>query len=362
MIAEPQQTALKILLMPRLGANPTNVVVAPFVGQTLARQLPVSSAVIHVAEWIVDQALAQDGPDMLINIIRRLDDGSSHVASLVDLADALEADPSTWVVPESRVDWSLDSDPLQVLDGRPFVDRMGFRRLIPRLGADGTTPACTIVQGEDGHGKSYLTEFCKGLASHWGRRQADLLRVGLSQCPSSTLAELTPDVPAVDLAAGLGTDLAMMPRPHEDEHRFARNLASWIAETTPAGPLPALAIFDGFARAGVPAPVRTFIEELVRSVQQNPDVSARLRIMLLGYDAGRLESKNLFFERCVLEHVGAEHLEQWFRKRYPGQPNYRYEETVDLIQERLPADGSMRMRRLCTLVRVAGAGFGGSGP
>ena len=357
MVTENQQKALKVLLMPWLGSNPTTAVVEPFVGVELSLRLPVSTAVIQVAEWIIDQALTQDRPTMLIRIIRRLDDGSSRVASLVELADRLEADPSGWRAPVPEVDWSLEGDPLQVLDGRPFVDRSAFRRLIPRLGSLHDTPSCTLVQGNDGHGKTYLTEFCKGLASYWERKQPNLLRVGSSQCPTSTLSDLTPDLPAIDLATGLDADFTMMPRPHEDEHRYARNLATWILETTPEGALPALAIFDGFDRAGVPAPVLTFIEELVAGAQQDADAASRLRIMLLGYDQGRLEKADLAFETCVLEHVGSSHLDRWFRKRYPGQPSFRYEDTVDMIADRLPDDGSMRMRRLNALVRAAGAGF-----
>ena len=219
MVTENQQRALKVLLVPRLGSNPSSAVVEPFVGAELSLRLPVSTAVIQVAEWVIDQTLSQDQPTLLIKLIRRLDDGSARVASLVDLADELEADPSCWQAPSTTVDWSLDGDPLQVIDGRPFVDRSAFRQLIPRLGSSDPTPSCTVVLGDDGHGKTYLTEFCKGLASHWERKQPNLLRVGFSQCPTSTLSDLTPDLLAIDLATGLDADFALMPRPHEDEHR-----------------------------------------------------------------------------------------------------------------------------------------------
>lgn len=357
-----QQKALKLMILPRLGSNPTTSVVAGFVGDEVSLRMPVTSIVSQVAEWIIDQALAQDSPTMLIHIIHKVDDESQRMASLIDIAAELAAHPERWPDhnPVAAVDWSVEGDPLQISDGRPFVDRSTFRGLIPRLGAD-PTPACTVVKGQDGDGKTYLHEFCKKLAGHWGRKQPGLLRVGFSECVPNMVAGLTPDIPAFEVATGLGLDFLQAPRPHEDEHRWGRNLASWITAKTPAGALPAVAIFDGYDRSGLPRPIHTFIEELVRGVQQDPVAKARLRIMLLGYDQGRLEQQELEFESCVLEHVGAADIERWFRRRFPDQPAYRYEETAEMIADRLPDNGPLRMRLLCLLMQAATSGFEGSG-
>ena len=131
---------------------------------------------------------------------------------------------------------------------------------------------------------------------------------------------------------------------------------NWIVGYTPLRQAPALAMFDGFGHVDVPAPVHAFIEELVLSLQNDEDARARLRVVLLGYDAARLENRSIDFQRCVLEYVDAGEIRKWFEKQNPGQPEYRYSETVDEIESRVP-DGNLRMRVLCNLVHAANRAF-----
>jgi hypothetical protein len=359
MLSPSQYYVLLVTLLQRLPGNPGPAMVAPYVGAELTLEMPVVQSVRDAARWILDQVLAQPQPRLLIRLIRMVDDGDVRMASLVEVAESLDADPARWrsTTPTGEVDWSPLGDPLQVRDGRPFVDRNGFRGLIPRVGSP-ESPPCTVVLGDSGHGKTYLYEFLKQLADQWGQ---DTLRVAYSACPSSNPSELDAEMIAFDLAPDLRTDFSKKPRRHEDPHRYARNLVHWICDATPAGPLPSLVILDGFDHRSLGDDVHTFIEGLIESVQTDPDVTARLRVLLLGYDVGRLESRGLELTSSVLEWVDEGAIAQWFRKRYPNEPEYRYNDTAAQIHEMLPEEGSLRMRNLCSLVRmIARQGFEGA--
>jgi hypothetical protein len=338
------------------GSAVANVIVAGYVGEALALTMPALPTSRQVAQWMVDRALERPDPHLLIRIVRKVDNLDPRMASLVHLADELEDDPARWrsTTPLGPIDWSTNGDPLNVKDGSPFVDRVGFRRLLPRHGSL-DTPVCTVILGDRGDGKSYLHEFCKQLAQYWGQGQPDPLRVAYSECPSGNLSHLDATMVADDLAAGLGTDFTKRPRQHEDPERNAQNLLRWIVDYTPSRPLPALVMLDGFDSAAVadrvPQDVHLFIEDLVEAVQEDPEVAARMRVVLLGYDVGRLEARNLRYETSVLEWVDQQAVVDWFRKRYPGEPDYRYEDAAAFIIDRLPAQGPHRMRHLCSLVR-----------
>jgi len=357
MLSPEQQQSLVVTVQITLpGSSVPNTVVAGYVGETLALSMPTLPSSRQVAQWIVDRALERPDPRLLINLVRKVDNQDPSMASLVRLADELDADPGLWrsTTPLGPIDWSDDGDPLNVKDGSPFVDRAEFRRLLPRHGRL-DTPACTVILGDRGHGKSYLHEFCKQLAQYWGQGQPDLLRVGYSECPSSNLSHLDATMVADDLAAGLGTDFTKRPRQHEDPERNAQNFLHWIVDYTPARPLPALVMLDGFDSKGVadrvPDDVHMFIEGLVEAVQEDPEVAARMRVVLLGYDLGRLEAQKLRYQTSVLEWVDQQAVSDWFRKRYPGEPDYRYDDAAAFIIDRLPGQGPHRMRHLCSLVR-----------
>ena len=349
MLKPEQRSVLISIVLRQLPNNPTVALVEPYVGPGIAERIP-SGTVRQVAEWIIDQVLAQETPDRLVDMIFRVDNGSQRLASLVELAEALQNDPGAWRSSASsgEVDWSVDGDPLHVIDGRPFVDRLSFRRQIPRPGSL-DTPAVTVVQGENGHGKSYLLEYCRKLAAHWASARPDILRLAISECPT-WFASLTPEVPAHELAMDLKLDLSWAPRKHEDPHRYARNLASWIASATRPGPLPAVLLLDGYGVLGVPEPVLTFIDTLVKILGSDTAIQRCLRVVLLDYDVGRLERKEFAYEDLVLEHVGDEEIIRWFERRFPDLPKYRHEFSAQAILDKVPANGPLRMRHICHLI------------
>ena len=360
-----QREALKGVVARRLPANPTIRNIEAYLPPALAEQMP-SGIALDIADWVISTALAQKTCDALVTIIRVLDTHDETLSSLVKLAGDLDNGTIQWQISLSAgtIDWTVEGDPLQVADGRPFVDRAGFRQLLPRLGAI-DTPNCIVVKGDYGYGKSYLQEYLKMLARHWtGPGENRMLRVGISEFRSGQGSELSPGIPAREL--GVGLELRRPPKAHADLHRYARNLAAWIAGEVPAGPLPALAIFDGYDDSEVSGPVQTLIEELISIVQTDARAGSRLRVILLGYDTGRLDKYGLQYkqdkiglqyQQYVLEHVDDKEIARWFQKRHPGQQSFRYEDAVDLIREEVPADGSLRMRHLCVMMQSLSAEF-----
>lgn len=343
MLTPPQKQTLTQLVFAQLGVNPSTQDVSVWVGEQAVGQLPTAARVLQVAEWIVATVLDQPTPKDLIRVIRAADNHQPGFESLLELARRLDNDPDAWV-PSRRSgpdDWALDSDPLTVPDGGPFLDRLRFRQLLPRVGEKLSMPTCMLVRGDTGSGKSYLQDFCKGFAA----RRKDFV-VGYTRLGSSGLKDFSPRIPSMELATGLRTDLSKAPAIHEDQYRDARNLAAWLTAYTPRQQVPGLAILDDFGAAGLNEAVHTFVLELIRLVQSDERVAQKIRIVLLGYDAERLSREKLQYELHVLEHVDIKHIDQWLRLRFPDHPEYRYKGAVDALSTIVPDAGVTRLRML----------------
>lgn len=350
MLDRIQREVLAAFFVARLPVNPGVAQLAVFIGDDIARELPLLPTVKSVADWAIDRAMTQLGPDTLIGLIRAVDDGTEALRTIVDVADNLAGNTQAWV--EWRnVEVSGGNDPLHVHDGRPFVDRAQFRSFLPRVDA-AETPNCILVEGSMGSGKTYLHEYLKKLANV--RRSFE---VGFTAVGSSSGRSMSPQIAARAVAAGLKINFQHQPREHEDPHRYARNLATWIIEEAPDRSAPSIAVFDGFDATGVTEPMHTFIENLIGGIQDDEEAQKRLRVLLLGYDVGRLEERDLGFERCTLEHVDRPHIEEWLRKRFPGHPEYRYEDTAEWVIDQIPQGGETRLLQLCSLVQAASAQF-----
>lgn len=352
MLSSDQRETLTEFILVQLPANPSIASIAIFVGDDVAADLPLLPTIRDISVWMIDQALRQQTPDILISLIRTVDNGQGELGSIISLADELTANAQLWLdwFSTNSRDVTTGGDPLHVEDGRPFIDRTAFRNFLPRPDSPevAEAPACILVEGDIGSGKTYLYEYCKRLASHWQN-----FNVGCTTVGAGNVRYMTPEMASVDIARGFGTNLSRRPRVHEDPHRYARNLVTWITEFTPDRNVPSLAIFDGFDAAGVTEPMHTFIEELIRAVHTDEQARKRMRVLLLGYDASRLENQELEFSRCPLEFLDSTHIETWLERRFPDQPHYRYEDTAAIIEEQLPAGGEMRLHQLCNLVFVA---------
>lgn len=152
-----------------------------------------------VATWIIDQVLRQPTPTRFVQMVRVLDNNSGNLKTLIALVDMLQADPAKWAPAGAAptFDWTVDADPLAIVDGRPFIDRIGFRHWLPRQGMV-DTPSCIVVIGDSGAGKSYLHEFCKAFST---ARQG--FRLAHASLAGSSTAEFTARTVARELAFGL---------------------------------------------------------------------------------------------------------------------------------------------------------------
>ncbi|MET4085611.1 hypothetical protein [Bradyrhizobium sp. S3.5.5] len=359
MLTPSEFQTLAQLVFEKLGVNPSSDEISVWVGRQAVWQLPTANKVIQVAEWIVTTVLDQPTPDDLIRVIRSADNQQPGFKSLLDLATRLQREPGAWVPARKGGldDWTITADPLTVGDGEPFLDRLKFRQFLPRIGQDLTMPKCMLVTGDSGSGKSYLQDFCKSFAA--SRKD---FAVGYTKLGSSGLQDFSPRIPSMDLANGLRPDMSKVPAFHADQHRDAKDLASWITTFTPQRAVPALAILDDFGATTLNEAVHTFVLELVRLVQKDEMAARRIRIVLLGYDPKRLTDAKLQYDTHILEHVDTEHIDEWLRLRFPDQPDYRYRSAVEELEELIPERGPTRMRMLNIWVNLVSAKFKPAGP
>jgi hypothetical protein len=353
LITPAQYTTLATLVGLRMPAAVDANYIANVAGPDLADKMPTSTQISTIARWLVDQVLRQPNPAYFIKVVGIADNGQPGIASLVALADSLSADPSRWMpLDTSRLDWTIDSDPLAIADGRPFVDRRGFRELLPRLGAE-ATPPCILVTGGAAEGKSYLYDFCR--AFMMGREE---MKVGYARIPPNAVGNSSLRALAERLALDLDLSFDDQPDEHAEPERDAENLATWIAHYSPERAIPALAILDEFGRPGVSAAHHRFVAMLARRLQDDPLVRARLRLVLIDYERDRLSEAGIEHGHYVLEPIELQHIETWFRMRHPGHADYRYGNAALRISDRLRnLQPTERMERLNNMVRAVSKKF-----
>jgi hypothetical protein len=63
-----------------------------------------------------------------------------------------------------------------------------------------------------------------------------------------------------------------------------------------------------------------------------------------------------------LSFVGLEDIKTWFKRQYPGQPQYRYEDAADEVAAHSGDAGELRMRRLCAYVQKTRSAFSSPRP
>lgn len=357
MLTDDLRKSLSAVLLDRLSVSVNAVVVRTYVGDAIALRLPANlTRVADYAEWMIDETLSQPTSAEFVKLVRAVSDAAiiaAKIATLVQLAGNLESGATTWVPVglQSRVDWKLEQDPCEAGEGEPFLNRKNFRELLPRLPPDlPPAPACTVVSADRGHGKTYLRDYCRYYASQWGD-----LNVITSAVPSSGVPSLTPDMVADEIASRLGTKQTRRPRKHESDNRRGEDLADWIVSFTPKRAVPPLVMLDGYDHTDLPASVHAFILELVKRTTSDAEVAAsRLRLVLLGYPAGKLQEHNITKHTpCILGFVDKEDVRAWFVRKFPGLPDYIYDDTTDAVLDGVPNNGELRMRMLCTKVRTA---------
>jgi hypothetical protein len=354
MLMTPEQyKTLVTLIGLRAPASIDGQYIQNLTGLHLTVGIPTATNTDTIARWLLDEVMRQPLPNSFVHLINVMNDEQPRMASLVALALELTNDPARWQpLNGARQDWSIESDPLAIADGRPFVDRRGFRALLPRFGAP-DSPACVLVTGDSSAGKTYLHEFCRALVS--GRNG---MMIGYARVPSNGAAMESPRALAEKLALDLGVSFEYQPAEHAEPERDAENLATWVTHYLVERPVPALAILDEFGRTGLSAAHHKFVLALVRRLQSDAGVRARLRLVLIDYPRERLLDEDIAHEHYVLELIEPHHLATWFRNRYPGHPDYRYDTAAQKIAEKVVhMQPHERMERMNNLVRAAALSF-----
>ena len=337
MLSDAQEMVLRGWVHRWLGFNPSTDRVDDLVGPDLAKDMPAVSVAYDRAKWVVAEVLKAKTPALLIRVIHLTNDQTN--AELLEIKQRLEDDPSRWNV--------RASNPAVVKAGYPFLDRKYFRtRILPSFREAEGPPIC-VVEGGLGSGRTYLREYCEGLTGHDSE-----IRVGHSSVSGGAPVELLGAI-AVDIATGLG--LTTEPPTHEDHDRWAKDLAEWIASETPRRDHPGLVILEGFDSTPLAQPFHTFVDTLATRVVAPQALGElprmRLRLVLLGYDTKRLRDVGISVSPYVLEHVGADMVQEWLEEQYPGLAGFRYRRAAEEVVKGLK-DGPTRMRILNGKVRL----------
>lgn len=342
MISAEQQKILATFLFGALPILVTGKDVGIWVGQEAALRIESIDRTFNVAKWIIDQVLREPTPDRFVLMVTTLDNHSGALDTVVKLVEMLQADPAKWVPAGAAptFDWTVDGDPLSIVDGRPFIDRIGFRHYLPRRGML-NTPSCIVVLGDSGAGKTYLHEFCKAFST--ARQGFRLAHASVGAGSSS--AEFAARTVARELAFGLRIKQSTIPPPHEDPLRDAENLAGWLIHYTTEEEVPAVALIDEIGHTDLAESVHRLILELSLAIQKDERKRAKLRLVLMGYDTSGLSAAGINYETYVLEQIEEEHLAQWFRSRFPNHPDYRYSAAAKLVLQRV-ATHPQRQRML----------------
>jgi len=354
MIGEHEAALEAALLRYLYGAGIDEI--TSLVGTDLAGYYPDQAVPNLRTRWVLDKALSAPGPELLVRVIRRSDlaAGGALPPGLIQIAERLESGSLAWR--GGRAD-----DPITIDPDLPFLDREYFRHLFSTGGGNGAggeqDALCTLIQGERGAGKSYLVLY----ARHLGSVRSDL-RVATATVPETTSSTLLPEATALELASWLGTDPLFKPPRHEDPCADANveSLVSWLVSSTPRRTRPALVLLDGLDRDDLPDWLHAFVRKLLQHLYDpNSGARERFRVVLLGYEPSRLTGIGIpNYRPLVLGHIDQGHVEEWFRKQYPGMDERKYEYVSRLIASQIPESGPQRLSILNANIRMYASRFG----
>lgn len=340
MLSEAARRELNRLVFQFLGPDPSVVTLEALLRHVPVTTIPRVSLPFQRAVWVVDKLLQMADAEHVVDVIEVVDPGGT-VPTLQAFKDALS---------RGQIDLRRrQTDDLVVLDDGPFVDRDSVREAIREMFSPAAQVGCLVVAGGIGEGKSYLREWCAKLAM-----TAVFGRFASFHVDGAMAAGIDPGVLAIKLATDLGIHRDRRPRRHEDLERWASDLAEWLTRHVVGRDMISVVMLDGLHHPQVPACVHTFVRALLLARQRSAEVRQVLRVVLLGYDPGSLERQGIEHEYRILEHVDKPMVRQWFAMRYPGRPEWEYDDAATEVFAELPPPGPARMRALCVQIRAIG--------
>jgi hypothetical protein len=315
-------------------------VVATLIGHQAMGDAPAGMNGFKYAEWIVSYALRQPTKDVFVRVVQSSDQGQA-LGALHALLGELEADTSRWSAPAHG---------LWIPTGWPFVDRASLRDALTAMAA-GSGPPAVSIEGAFGEGKKTMASYIEHLAN---------TTVGFSPLIRHFRREPGPGVlnaTVTDFWMKLGT-IPDVETTHAEPERQGTTLARQVARVAPTAPIPIWFVANVVDRTGLEEGLLPFLDELLRLVQDAPEIAQKLRVLLLSDQLALLELENPPppEARYTLPAITDADIRQWLEAAAPGRSATLYELAAEKVLQRLdaaPLDPSAKLRELAVGCKVA---------
>jgi hypothetical protein len=332
-LADELRQPLVQVVLAHIGDPVQPAVVATLIGFQAVGQAPAGMNGFRYADWIVAYSLRQPAKDVFVNLVRTLDPGEALVPLHALLAE-LEADGSRWSAP---------AQPLWIPPGWPFIDRASLRDVLATM-AEGGGLAAVSIEGPFGEGKRTMAAYVNYLAQETNGF-SPIIRE-LRQEPADTALFAI----ATDFWVALGAPIDI-DTTHAEPERQATTLAQQIAFAASAAPLPIWFVATVIDHTGLAAGLLKFVDELLRLVQSAPEISRKLRVIVLCDQLPLLELRNPppTDARFSLPQITSLEIRQWLEAAAPGKTPTLYQLAADTVMQSLDLptlEPSSRLRRL----------------
>lgn len=334
-LPEDEKRKFEGLLTLHLGDATPIAGVAVFIGQIAARDAPAGNSA-RIAQWLLHRALSESTPDLFLRLVQEVD-RAGEVEAFHELATDLLTGSTAWRTGSASVLW--------LPRRRPFLDRDALRDHLTLM-ARGLGPPAITIEGGTGQGKRTMTRFIDDLAA-----------VTESFIPLSF--ELRPDPEEFWLPTLIGQlrEESGLPPPPDYWSPEAQREASTSAATlvqemmlNPSGAVIWLVV-NVVQAAGLEPEVLRFISDLVEQVQSAPELTRRLRVIVLTAKLVELQFRADFPADCrhVLPAMTSAQIRSWFAEVLPSIDSMRCAIAADSVIRRLDAECPPEPKRLSRL-------------
>jgi hypothetical protein len=321
-----------------IGEPTQPVVVTTLIGHEAVGQAPAGLNSFRYAQWIVAYSLRQPTKDVFVRVVRQSDLEQALVALHAFLAE-LEADDSKWSAPAAG---------LWVPTGWPFVDRASLRETLSTMAGGGGPPVVSI-EGSFGEGKRTMAAYIQHLADETDALTPVIREFRREPAPGVLFAVAT------DFWMKLG-EIGDLDTTHTEPERQATTLARQIAFAAPSSPVPIWFVANVIDHTGLEDGLLGFLDELLRLVQETPEIAQKLRILVL---CDRLQLLELQHPppsdaRYTLPPITEVEIREWLEAAAPGKAPTLYELAAEtVIQSLVALEPSIKLRRLAFCCKVA---------
>ncbi len=314
-----------------IGFSPPPETVRALVGSEALVEVPAGASGFQIAQWVVRYSLNRRTPDLFLRVVEAADQGN-ELQELRTIVDELRADSSKWTV--------TVADALWIPTGWPFIDRKPVRDALTAM-ADGDGPAALSIEGPFGNGKRTIGEYVRYLAAQTQSFEPVIVTLRPEPEPGVLYYVASELWNALREEADLDTT-------HAEPDRQATTLALQIAVGAPRAPTPIWFVANIVNDAGLEEGVLTFVDELLRLVQETPSIAEKLRVLVLCDQLSLLELDNPppLEARHTLPQITDLEIQQWLEAVVPDKPADLYRLTAATLIQRLESVPLLPSRKL----------------